>query len=659
MARTRGLAALAAFLLLAHAQVGAQSVRLVEFDSIDGAPVPYVLTEEDDPATWGTKNRVANPGETLAFALGLVNLGNERLEPVDAVLEQAALASPAGPGAAVAVLARELHFGAIDAHGASARTPPAAVRAGQLRVKLPATAAPGSELKLVVTLKSGDRALPKLELTVPIEVAPEVSLACTPPAQPLAPGTPQALDLVLENRSAAPLEAARVSWLDDDHLLAFDRPEREAGTVAPGKRAELKGALTVTVHPAVRADAAAIVFQVNARAHGHLYRTRVPVKLPVALPALGRLLWVSPVASLLVHADRPVGLAAWPYWSVQHPAPGDGFHKQVHVLPAGAYQVACAAALKTGYKLYLDGKEATDGATLTVPPDAEARAYLLAPDVPPDLVARGQVPIQQSSPNANAFVLLEVKGTTLEVRYSPTRGPSFLVPRAKFAMGADGVPGASPRRERDISACEADLFEVTNQQYAEFLEMGAPNGAYCPKDEPPHKSHVPSGWDAEWAKAHPLLPVVGVDWFDACAYAAWRGRRLPTEAEWERLARAGDPPYPWGGADDLWNRAAVFKNMGLAPLAVGSLAGGRAASGCWDLVGNVAEFTSDWYDPAYYRDAPKRDPDGPREGDVKVIRGGSWSQDPTAAPVFARRAVERTFRAPWLGFRTVKSVEER
>ena len=246
-----------------------------------------------------------------------------------------------------------------------------------------------------------------------------------------------------------------------------------------------------------------------------------------------------------------------------------------------------------------------------------------------------------------------------------------------------------PQRAVRLKAFAIDRHEVTNAQYRKFLADVKAQGdaAWAHPDQPKGKDHTPRYWKdynpllrdaqfAEMAQFNPMTftrddaPVVGVDWFDAHAYAKWAGKRLPTEAEWELAARGPDGRrWPWGD-DWQWGLCNIVgekagadvrvrgreKDGYIYPAPAGSFPGGRSPYGCDDLAGNAAEWVADWYAADAYQTGATENPSGPASGAERVVRGGSSQSYPSYTRCAVRAHREPEFRTFTLGFRCAKDL---
>ena len=190
---------------------------------------------------------------------------------------------------------------------------------------------------------------------------------------------------------------------------------------------------------------------------------------------------------------------------------------------------------------------------------------------------------------------------------APAADDMLPVPGGTFTMGADNVGerDEQPAHPVTVTGFWLDKTEVTNGKYLECVDAGA-----CK----PYRNDVARGFGAgpESGFRGPEQPVVGVSWFDASAYCAFRGKRLPREAEWERAARGDDGrKYAWGNSPPDPEQLACFGRKvgakGATTMPVASYPLGRGPYGHFDLTGNVWEWTADIYDPmAYTRDGRDR-----------------------------------------------------
>lgn len=221
-----------------------------------------------------------------------------------------------------------------------------------------------------------------------------------------------------------------------------------------------------------------------------------------------------------------------------------------------------------------------------------------------------------------------------------------LVPAGKFTMGDVGGEFASidekPAHIVYLNTFYIDKYETTNALYEACVETGA-----C---GPPKQtiSHTRSSYygNSEFDN----YPVINVDWDMAKTYCEWRAARLPTEAEWEKVAV--------GAVERLYLRGGIDCNGCVGDtVAVGSNKMGQTIYGVYDMVSNVWEWVADWYSATYYQNSPSDNPPGPETGEYRVLRGGVFGGDPlgTVPPSNRSRNYPSYFHY-YLGFRCARSV---
>lgn len=231
--------------------------------------------------------------------------------------------------------------------------------------------------------------------------------------------------------------------------------------------------------------------------------------------------------------------------------------------------------------------------------------------------------------------------------------PMITIPAGAFLMGTPEGQGRAdewPQRSVYLDAFEIDQVEVTNERYMQFVKATGHRTPPNPYGTGPLRSLTGIEY----------LPVVQTTWYDAKAYCGWAKKRLPTEAEWEKAARGTDGRlYPWGNDPPTAKRANFDREWEeektLHP--VGSLPGGDSPYGVKDMAGNAREWVSDWYDAAYYQQAPDRNPQGPnKKGVVRSIRGGSWHSPASDLTTAARGRGGFALQTHGTGFRCARSV---
>jgi formylglycine-generating enzyme required for sulfatase activity len=220
------------------------------------------------------------------------------------------------------------------------------------------------------------------------------------------------------------------------------------------------------------------------------------------------------------------------------------------------------------------------------------------------------------------------------------------VPAGSFTMGTDnGYAHEGPAHDVYLDSFWIDQTEVTDKQYALCLADG---GCTDPL------------WQGGYSPDY-FSEAQYVNWMQAKSYCEWAGKRLPTEAEWEKAARGTEGRvYPWGDEAPNCRLANIPDCVGGNPSPifglshVGNYPDGVSPYGVYDMIGNVWEWVADWYGENYYAESPERNPPGPASGTLRLLRGGSIYQ--------IAKAVTRTWTSPdkpqaWpYGFRCVQDV---
>jgi formylglycine-generating enzyme required for sulfatase activity len=227
-----------------------------------------------------------------------------------------------------------------------------------------------------------------------------------------------------------------------------------------------------------------------------------------------------------------------------------------------------------------------------------------------------------------------------------------IIPAGPFIRGSapgEGRLDEQPRRKIYLNTFAIDKYEVSNGHYMKFLDETL--------HKPPLNVFAERPFNEEEGIAD--LPVVQVTWHDAVDYCFWAGKRLPTEAEWEKAARGTDGRlFPWGDETPTPQRANFEKDWEGKKtfVEVPALPEGQSPSGLFNLSGNVREWVQDWYDAEYYSSSPDKNPKGPEIGILKVLRGGSWRSFDTDVRATSRGKGGFALKTHGIGFRCARDV---
>ncbi len=240
--------------------------------------------------------------------------------------------------------------------------------------------------------------------------------------------------------------------------------------------------------------------------------------------------------------------------------------------------------------------------------------------------------------------------------------PMVEVQAGSFPMGVpqgdrDGGRDEYPRHDVFVDTFFIDKYEVTNAHYLEFVKAANHRVPQNPKNP------TRNLWQGESiTESLTDRPVINVDWFDADAYCRWAGKRLPTEAEWEKAAKGtADRRFPWGNVEPT-DKHLNFNQRWIGErtlMPVGSYEAGKSPFGAYDMAGNVWEWVNDWYDARYYEKSPERNPKGPDTGTKRIIRGAGWQNETPTVRIFTRVDSDPTIRNESTGFRCAADATRR
>ena len=281
-------------------------------------------------------------------------------------------------------------------------------------------------------------------------------------------------------------------------------------------------------------------------------------------------------------------------------------------------------------------------------------AAVIIPETDSDLAAHKQTPYAHSLP--------------MPMR-NKARKAMVRIPSGEFEMGSDtGDADEKPVHTVYVDKFFMNNYPVTNADFKKFVNANPE----WQKDSIPatyHDGNYLAHWDKnDYPKSHANHPVVYVSWYAAMAYAAWAGKRLPTEAEWECAARGGlvGKKYPWGDTADTTRVG--MEMWGTPPRTTRVSTYSANKYKLYDMTGNVWQWCLDSYDAAFYTNSPQRNPiagdadlqaltaDFSNVGTPRVLRGGTWTEDPRIPRVADRDKADPAQTFSLVGFRCVQGL---
>ena len=240
--------------------------------------------------------------------------------------------------------------------------------------------------------------------------------------------------------------------------------------------------------------------------------------------------------------------------------------------------------------------------------------------------------------------------TDANAKEEPIEEDMVTIPAGPFVRGTtSGGFDEQPQRTIVLDAFSIDRYEVTNYQYQQFVLA---------------TGHRKAGPPSRYAKSIGKMrgtnqPVVYVSWDDANEYCRWKGKRLPTEAEWEKAMRGSDGRlWPWGNHEQPnganWARVQDGYEVSAR---VGTFKADKSPYGVMDGAGNVMEWVSDWYSESYYKTSPEQNPPSPEYGTYRVLRGGGYTTTGADIRITSRTKMVPDFRDETIGFRCARSEQ--